>query len=146
VRPGTSTRGWRVAGSLLALLLLAAGPALGQARGENCELYLHTLPNAGASLENWGSGATAVVGVTAGQASPTGTMEGRRTGRQAQLGFWGTVDVMSVPEPSQGALGLAALVAIAALGGSVQGRRPAPTSGHRGSGLRQRRSRARSSR
>jgi hypothetical protein len=144
VRRGTSTRGWRAA-PLLALLLLAAGPALGQARGENCELYLHTLPNAGASLENPGSGATAVVGVTAGQAA-AGTMEGKRTGRQAQLGFWGTVDVVSVPEPSQGALGLAALVAIAALGRSVQGRRLAPTSGHRGNGLWQRRLRARSSR
>ena len=75
MRPGTSTRRWRAAAPLLALLLLAAGPALGQARGENCELFLHTLPNAGASLKNLGSGATAVVGVTAGQSSPAGTME-----------------------------------------------------------------------
>jgi hypothetical protein len=141
VRPVTRTRRWDGAATLLAITLLAAGPALGQARGENCEVFLHTLPNASASLGNSGSGATALVGVTAGQSSPAGAMSGPRSGRRAELGFWGTVDVMSVPEPSHGALALAALAAVTAIGGTM--RRARFVASSRGSDPCQRRLRAR---
>jgi hypothetical protein len=138
-----STHGWRIAAPLLVLALLAAAPALGQARAESCELFLHTLPNAGASLENTGSGATALVGVTVGQASPAGVMRGSTSGQRAELGFWGTTEVLSVPEPSHRALGLAALVAMAAIGGSARRRRFASPSRSEGmSGRWERRQRA----